>query len=130
MKASDVWRESKPVFTERVHFERAFPEIDEISVEVGQSKYGNRDSIKTSYYSKDNLEEYIDCTNPICYNGGIRIGKILRNIVKERHTYYEGNQLCQGNEGSPKGRRIYNICPQFFWITVDIKYKKGKTQFS
>ena len=123
MKASDVYKETKPSFIRRGSFEEVFPNIKEVSVYVKQAKYG-RDSPVSRQYSKNELSEYIDCTNPICYNGGISIGNILRKMVNERQTHFEGHQLCQGYEGSPKGRRKYNRCPVYFEFVVDIEYKK------
>ena len=123
LKASDVYKETKPAFTRRGTFEEVFPNIKEVSVIVEQAKYG-RDSPVSRQYSKNDLSEYIDCTNPVCYNGGISIGNILRKMVNERQTHFEGGQLCQGYEGSPKGRRKYNKCPVYFKIDINIKYKE------
>jgi hypothetical protein len=123
MKASDVYKETESAFTRRGSFGEVFPDIKEASVTVEQAKYG-RDSPVSRQYSKDTLSEFVDCTNPICYNGGISIGNILRKMVKEGQTHFEGGQLCQGYEGSPKGRRKYNRCPVYFKVNITIEYKE------
>jgi hypothetical protein len=38
---------------------------------------------------------------------GFNIGSPIRDMIRKHETNKEGNALCQGNEGSPKGRRIY-----------------------
>lgn len=126
-KASDVFRESNLAFAKKVSFDEAFPEIEDLTVEVEESGHGVSDWHRKSTYRKQNLPgQYIDCSNPLCYNGGFSIGLILRQMVRNKQTELETSKLCQGNEGSPKGRRIYGKCMNFFEIKVSIKYKEGK----
>jgi len=125
MKASDVLRETEYVFSRKVPFEQAFPEIKSFRAEVQTLSEGSRHVNYISVYTMDNKPgEYIDCRNPLCYNGGFSIGQILRDMVSKRQTHYEGSALCQGYEGSPKGRRHYRSCLSFWKIKVDIEYKE------
>ena len=125
-KASDVFRESEFVFAQKVSFEEAFPEIEDLTVEVEESGHGVSEWNRKRTYRKQNFPgEYIDCSNPLCYNGGFSIGSILREMVRNRQTELETSKLCQGNEGSPKGRRIYRKCMNFFKIKVSIKYREA-----
>ena len=43
-------------------------------------------------------------------------------MVEDKQTHFEGHKLCQGYEGSQKGRRKYNICPMYFEFVVDLEY--------
>ncbi|HPW98276.1 MAG TPA: hypothetical protein PK218_06940 [Flavobacterium sp.] len=123
-KASDVFRESNFVFSKKVGFDVAFPQIEDLTVEVEESRHGVGDWNRKSTYKKQNFPgEYINCSNSLCYNGGFSIGSILREMVRNKQTELETSKLCQGNEGSPKGRRIYRKCMNFFKIKVSIKYK-------
>jgi len=125
-KASDVFRESEFVFVQKVSFEEAFPEIKDLTVEVEESGHGVSEWNRKRTYRKQYFPgEYIDCSNPLCYNGGFSIGSILREMVRNRQTELETSKLCQGNEGSPKGRRIYRKCMNFFKIKVSIKYREA-----
>ncbi len=125
-KASDVFRESNFVFVEKVAFEKAFPEIEDVSVVVEEQGDGVSKWTSTRSYGKSSVGEYIDCSNPLCYNGGFSIGSILREMVRNKDTHKEASEGCRGYEGSPKGRRKYRDCMNYFKIKIDIKYKTGK----
>ena len=125
-KASDIHRETHYVFSRKVHFKEAFPEIKSVKVRTEESGYSpigmyfKEPSVRV--YNESNLGEYIDCSNRFCYGGGFSIGQILREIVDKRQTHYEGMRVCKGYEGSPKGRRRYRSCVNSWKVTVDIEY--------
>ncbi len=66
--------------------------------------------------------EYIDCRNSLCYDGGVSVGQMLRDMVEEKKTEAEFSSLCRGYEGSPKGRRKYRNCSNFFEVKIRIEY--------
>lgn len=118
-KASEVFNETKFPFTKKGSFDEAFPEIEDVTIEVKE------DGKKSSYSKQFGIEEYIDCTNPLCYRGGFSIGSILREMVSKKQTELETSELCRGHEGSPKGKRIDRQCVNFFEIKVFIKYRES-----
>jgi hypothetical protein len=67
-------------------------------------------------------ENIINCTNPVCYSGGIKLGQPIRDMVRARETEKEGS------EGFPKGRRIYRKCTNFFKYKITIKYRTPETK--
>ena len=119
-KASDVFRDANFVFAKKVSFAEAFPEIADVRVEVefGHAMDGNPKRV----YTKSYLGEYIDCDNGLCYNGGFSIGEVIRSMVSEKTTDRDGSAICRGYEGSPKGRRKYRDCLNFFRYKVHIDY--------
>lgn len=122
-KVQDVFNKTEFVFSTKTTFEKAFPQIKDISVvvtESGVGVYGN----DLSYYNKQHLGEYIKCSNSLCYNGGFSIGHIIRDMVHNKEVDKESSKLCQGNEGSPKGRRIYRKCLNIFKYKIHIDYHK------
>lgn len=125
-KASDLHREANYVFSRKVPFKEAFPEIKSVTVRTEESGYSpsGRYFDKPSFrvYDENTLGEYIDCSNPLCYGGGFSIGQILREMVSERHTHHEKTTFCKGYEGSPKGRRRYRSCVNHWKVIVDIEY--------
>ena len=121
-KASDVFRDANYMFTTKVSFEEAFPEIEDLKVFVKEYCHGARGGINTRSYGKE-VGEFVDCSNPLCYNGGFSLGKIIRNMAGRKETHKEESVMCQGYEGSPKGRRKYRKCINAFEIVVDIVYK-------
>jgi hypothetical protein len=72
--------------------------------------------------------EYINCSNPACYSGGIKLGQPMRDMVRARETEKEGSKLCQGSKGFPKGRRIYRKCTNFFKYKITINYRTPETK--
>ncbi len=127
MKASDVFRETDLIFTKKVSFDEAFPEIEDLTVTVKETGQGVHNWDEVSTYRKQNIPgEFINCRNPLCYKGGFSIGSALRDMVRNRQTELETIEICRGNEASPKGRRIYRTCANFFKIKVSIKYKEDK----
>lgn len=123
MKASDVFREAQFLFARKVPFKEAFPKIKKLEIRAEESGYGVYGEFNTRYYNIDNPPgEFIDCSNPVCYNGGFSIGEILREMVRHKKTHHEGMKLCQGYEGSPKGRRRYRSCINHWKVTVDLEY--------
>ena len=127
-KASDIFRETEPFFGRKVSFKEAFPEIKDIKVVCSQKGHGvSRYSSKRTYTLGSMPGQFVDCSNPICYNGGFSLGEILREMVWNKQTHFEVSRICRGYEGSPKGRRNYRDCLNFWDITVDIVYHKEET---
>lgn len=123
-KAQDVFNETNFLFSKKVSFIDAFPEIETINVEVIEDGYGVSDWTNPRRFSKYNIGEFINCSNSLCYNGGFSVGKIVRDMLAKKETHREETEYCQGYEGSPKGRRRYRSCNNNFEIKVDITYKK------
>ena len=101
-KASDVFRETNFFFSrKKVTFEKAFPEIKDIRIEVieadgpfkpdfdNPAEYPNNKMV----YGKE-VGEYIDCHNEFCYNGGFSIGSVIREMVKDKQLSKEGSAIC------------------------------------
>ncbi len=121
MKASDVFAKTDFFLGKTSDFSKAFPTIEHaniVVVEKGEGAYG-----REHHYSEGTVGEYINCHNPCCYNGGVRIGEILRMMEAERRTEGEYEESCQGYEGSPKGRKNYGPCDNMFHIKATLSYK-------
>ena len=117
-KASDVFANLSSVFSKKSTFEEAFPDIDSVNVHVMESTYeGN----KTAFWGGG---EYADCSNPLCYGGGISVGELLRSMVRERQTEGALRKMCRGYEGSPKGQRRYRSCVHVFEVVARVTYKE------
>ena len=130
MKAQDVFNASNPFLGKKCSFDEAFPEIDTIRVEYTESgvgaystRYKGNEAYQRVLGEKCHISEYINCSNPLCYNGGIHIGQVLREMVYNQETQKEDSKICQGNEGSPKGRKIYRKCYNYFQYKITISYK-------
>jgi len=123
-KALDVFKEANLFLAKKSSFDEAFPQIEDLTVRVKEDGHGVRELRKDLLYTKRNLPgEYINCSNPRCYNGGFSIGRLLRDMIYSKQTEQEKYEICQGYEGSPKGRRNYGPCDNSFLIKISIKYK-------
>jgi hypothetical protein len=122
-KASGVTRKRPHLaYGQPIPFESAFPEIEGVEVEVIERGAGILDP-EPILLKKQFLGEFIDCHNPICFNGGFSIGRILRQMILENKTELESKVLCKGHEGSPGGHNIYRKCLNSFAVRVRINYK-------
>ncbi len=126
-KAQDIFNESEFLFSRKTSFTEAFPEIEDIQVEVKFTGAGIRSWNQTRHLTKESLGEFVNCQNPVCYGGGFSIGEIVREMVRSRKEKFEASRGCRGYEGSPKGRRRYRSCINSFDVKVQIKYKPDAT---
>ena len=116
-KASDIFGQRKFVF------DKDFPKIETAIIEVKEYKSFGEPPITERTYTEKSMEEYIDCSEPCCYKGGISIGEILREMVKNNQTKLKTTKICQGYLGSLKGKKRYGTCYHSFKIQILIKYK-------
>jgi len=129
-KASDVFRNTDFLFSKKGTFAESFPMIEDIKVIVKRGgHYGVSEWNKEEHYGT-NVGEYVDCSNPTCYNGGFSVGNFVRMMIASEQTHFEKEYIsCQGYEGSPKGKRRYRSCTNHFAVVIDIKYKpKGASE--
>ena len=134
-KASDVFNKSEFLFP-KTTFEKAFPGIAELSLDVaefenfsgGDDPFSNPRAISRHSYSiQDPPGQYVNCSNPLCYNGGVGVGQILYSMTSKKQTEFSDSKFCRGYEGSPKGQKKYGECSHAFYIRVTIKYKASQT---
>ena len=124
-KASDIFRETDYAFVKKVPFLEAFPELEDFRIEVresGDKIWGGQE--RSRVYTKANPPgEFVDCTNSVCYGGGVSIGEILRFMIDQGKTDDQISHGCRGHEGSAQGRRKYRTCMRSFDVKVALKYK-------
>lgn len=124
MKLSDVLARPGFFTGPRVRFVDAFPTIDEITVEIdmdGIRPFGAYGGVRV--FDKSNIEPAYDCPNPQCTRGGIRLESLISQMVCSRETSKEFQLKCEGYEGSPKGKRYYRTCTNWYKVKISIRYK-------
>jgi hypothetical protein len=125
-KASDLHREAIYLLPTTEKFSEAFPMIADISIRSEQTEIW-RSPIAAVFGLTTMPGEFIDCKNPLCYSGGFALGQAIWNMVHSRKTEDSFSQRCRGHEGSPKGRRSYRGCSNFFHVNIRSKYRTETT---
>ena len=119
---------SSPFFHlgKRATFAEAFPSIETFRVEVSEtdiSDVPNKHVVAVTYDGLHPPRPYFDCHNPLCYNGGVNLQEILQEVVSRGQMSARRTVMCQGYEGSPKGRRRDGPCDHRFDVAVTLNYK-------
>jgi len=127
-KASEIHRETTYVFSSKVSFAEAFPQIAHVRIEVTETGEGVYAEFQPSVHTEQSMGEFVDCSNSLCYGGGFSVGSLLRDMASKRETHREARFRCSGYEGSPKGRQKYRDCWNRFDVKADIEYKDNESQ--
>jgi hypothetical protein len=123
-KAQDVFNETDFLLSSKGTFDDGFPTIDTIRVQVEEIGHGVDAEYNKRTYTKAHFPgEYVNCSNSLCYNGGFSLGEILRDMVSRLQMEKSAFKTCQGYKGSPKGRRNYGPCGNYFKVQVRLTYK-------
>jgi hypothetical protein len=101
-------------------FSEAFPSVRRARIEVEET-FSRRTVIH--HLTEENAPEFVDCSNPACFGGGVSIGAVLRWMVATKRSDSTETQLCRGYEGS-KRRRVRD-CPHSFTVRVELEYSEG-----
>ena len=98
----------------------AFAGIDEIDITITQDPYGYHlkadDWRRTSRFTKSTIPRHYACVNPRCQRGGIDLQKIVLF-----HPSGEFSFTCNGDEGTPAGRKKGDPCDNRFDIKLSVK---------
>jgi hypothetical protein len=121
----EVFEERNFIFGCKHFFDDVFPEVDSILVTVCETGRGVNDGANRRSYNRNNLGEFIDCSNPDCYNGGFSLDLIIGWMVDKRESHRDLHELCQGYERTPEENLFYRRCTNSFRISVDIQYSKS-----
>jgi hypothetical protein len=116
-KAGAVFSKSQLTVTTKASFSEAFPSVRGVRIEVAETFY-RRTVIH--HLTEENAREFVDCSNPACYGGGVSIGAVLRWMVATTRSEAMETQLCRGYEGSK--RRRARDCPHSFAVRVELDY--------
>lgn len=114
-KAQDIFNESDFVFGSKTTFDKAFPEVELISVKVKELEYSKLVN-EVLLSEKSTIPEYINCHNPLCNKGGFHLMDIVREMNRKKETETKGHKLCIGNER--KGRD----CMHAFDYEIHLSY--------
>jgi len=108
-------------------FEKRFPTIEDIIVEVTESCEGPWGGGKR-VFQKGDLWEYVDCSKPECYGGGFSIDQIIEDMIGKKEAKREATEFCMGTLILSPGGQRKSPCDGIFQVQVQIKYKPAPVQ--
>jgi len=117
-KASDIFRRRPVVFATQASFAEAFPSVERAEIEVEEAGAGLP---VTRRFSEVDAREFVDCSNPACYGGGVSVGAVLRAMIVDASTEVTHREMCRGYEGSHR-RRVAD-CRHVFTVHAALEYR-------
>jgi hypothetical protein len=96
--------------------------VDRIRVHV-REKGKDANPFDLQIIHRDAVREHVDCSNPSCYNGGISLGDLLREMVWGRQVEFLGTSFCTGQEGDPEEPGPHPSCATRFEIDANLRYR-------
>ena len=106
-----------PLFGSQTTFAEAYPQIEDITVEVEEIGKGVNSSNRNRRYTKEHFPgDYVSCSSPVCSRQGFFLGFYVNSMVLERKAELEKMDLCKGSESPRRG------CPNTFKFKITIKY--------
>lgn len=109
-----------PFLGETTDRNKALAGYKSLKITVRQDPYKHHtreDHQRLSIYTKANVPRHQKCCNPRCQRGGLDLQMLmmtLGNISEQRFS-------CEGDEGSPAGRRKGNPCDNVFVVSIEIE---------
>jgi hypothetical protein len=128
---------SRRVFGQLRSFDEVFPTIEDADVEYTETgsfpvnKPPRARPILNREFKPEPRRRFhsvkhgglLPCSNPSCRRRGYEIDLVLSEMRHAGETVKEGSLSCPGDEGSPKGKRIGNECPNSVRYKLTVKYK-------
>ena len=108
-------------------FHAAYPTVEGATVKFTETDFGTDPKVR--YWDLADGAR-MPCGNPRCQRGGYNIEWLAREMISKRTESEEIKMSCNGDEGSPKGRRQGKNCLMFMEGTINVKYKKAVSQTS
>ena len=108
---------SMPLFGSNTTFTKAYPQIEDITVEVEERGKGVNSSNRKRRYTKEHFPgDFVRCSSPVCSRQGFFLGFYINSMLLEKRTELEKMDLCRGSESPHRG------CPNTFKFKIAIKY--------
>lgn len=100
-------------------FQSAFPDVKSIDVTLEESDMV--ETQKTRHYNIDTISGQEPCSNALCTQRGIRLDRLVGEMVYNDDTDAEFTESCKGVE--KKGQNRHLNCPHMFEVEIEIEYK-------
>ena len=108
------------------NFGEAFPNVEAIDFTIDDNPWGwyNVRGHRPLHFTSASATSFISCPNDRCRRGGFDFGTFLRNhTYGSKITSVDQSYSCNGDEGTPAGRRKGDPCMNSFKVKGTIKYR-------
>lgn len=98
---------------------KAFPDLKSLDIAITQEDMGfgrASDLRKNHHFNEKDFPASVQCSNPLCKQGGLELSNIVRFYESGEHDF-----PCNGHEGSPAGRKIGPRCHVTFKVKLTIE---------
>ena len=122
MGSVKVPAKKRPIRKNLVAIDGTMDKIDKLRVfveEIGR----DAELFELRIVHKESVREHVDCSNPACFNGGISLGDVLREMVAGRQEDFIGTCFCTGQEGDPEEPGPHPSCATRFEIEATLHYR-------
>src|SRR3954470_3320201 len=86
----------------------------------------NADPMELRVRRRDAVRERFPCHNPLCNDGGLALGALLRELVRSRQTEYIGTDYCVGQEGDPEIPETLKSCQTRYEVSATLKFNEPR----
>lgn len=115
---------SAGLFGTSTKFESEFPTIEDAIIRFTESDFGN--DPKMGAWSLRSNGPVMSCGNPRCQRGGYNFANEVHNMIYADVSEREIRLSCNGDEGSPKGRKLGRECLQRLEGKITLKIKANR----
>ena len=119
--AQDLLEKSNPALGQKTTFQKAYPQVVHLDLEVTASPMGFGESRSYHYSLQNPPGSYCPCPNPNCSGGGFEIGWLLHDLISKKLESGESKGPCVGRERMGRGSRT---CFYRFSVKANLKYQK------
>jgi hypothetical protein len=120
LDAQDLYEKSNPALEQKTTFQKAYPEVEHLALEVTADPMGFGQSHKYHYSLQHPPENFSPCPNPNCSGGGFELGRLLHNLISCKKEFGEDSGPCVGRERLARGSRT---CYYMFEAKAHLKYE-------
>lgn len=117
--AQDLFEKSTPALGQKTTFEKAYPQVDQLDLEVTATPMGFGSVQKYHYSLQHPPGSYTPCPNPKCSGGGFEVGWLLHDLISKKQEFGEASGPCVGREKMGRGSRT---CFYVFKAKATLKY--------
>jgi hypothetical protein len=115
------------VFAHLTTFEKAFPALEDVRIEYTEGSIGSGlvDKSQSDFRSFTTIRStggQARCSNPSCYRGGYEFDFDVHDMVRGKLVTKRFYKPCEGDEGTPKGRKIGRRCDHAIIAKLTITY--------